>query len=284
MTTLFDKTAAGAAGDATARSPLPRPKPVSVNGVVIAHAEIARETQNHPAGKPVAAWLAAARALVVRELLLQEANRLALAPQPLTDPEGRRETDEEALVRQLIAQEVRTPEPDEETCRRIYAANRARFRTSDLYGVRHILLPAAPDDAEARQKAKVDADAILATVHTEPESFARLATAFSACPSAAQGGSLGQISDGQTVPEFESALAELDGHGLIETRYGWHVVVVDQRIAGRELPFEMVHAQVAEWLVTRARHTAIRQYITMLAGRATITGIELAGDASPLVQ
>ena len=39
---------------------------------------IARETQNHPAAKPIDAWLAAARALVVRELLLQEARRLGI--------------------------------------------------------------------------------------------------------------------------------------------------------------------------------------------------------------
>ena len=45
---------------------------VSVNGVVIAHDLISRETQNHPAANPVLAWTAATRALVVRELLLQD--------------------------------------------------------------------------------------------------------------------------------------------------------------------------------------------------------------------
>jgi peptidyl-prolyl cis-trans isomerase C len=45
--------------------------PVVVNGVPILHDAISRETQNHPAPTPVAAWQAAARALAVRELLLQ---------------------------------------------------------------------------------------------------------------------------------------------------------------------------------------------------------------------
>ncbi len=50
-----------------------RPKAVTVNGVEIPLAAIARETQHHPAGNPSEAWTAAARALAIRELLLQEA-------------------------------------------------------------------------------------------------------------------------------------------------------------------------------------------------------------------
>ena len=49
--------------------------PVRVNGVTIPHDIISREAQNHPAPTPIAAWTAAARALAVRELLLQEARR-----------------------------------------------------------------------------------------------------------------------------------------------------------------------------------------------------------------
>jgi peptidyl-prolyl cis-trans isomerase C len=54
--------------------------PVTVNGVTIAHDLISREAQNHPSPKPIDAWRAAARALAVRELLLQEARRLELCP------------------------------------------------------------------------------------------------------------------------------------------------------------------------------------------------------------
>ena len=71
---------------------LPERVPVSVNGVNIPHDAIARETQYHPASKPIAAWQAAARALVVRELLLQEARRLGVAAIPSSDVSGRRGT------------------------------------------------------------------------------------------------------------------------------------------------------------------------------------------------
>jgi len=106
---------------------------VSVNGIAIAHDLISREAQNHPAAKPIDAWQAAARALAVRELLLQEARRLGLSPAPIADDEGRRETDEEALVRGLIETEVATPTPDEASCRRYYERNTARFTSADIF-------------------------------------------------------------------------------------------------------------------------------------------------------
>ena len=65
---------------AHAQIPAGKPVAVSVNGVAIARDAIVREMQHHPAPKPIAAWQQAARALVIRELLLQEARRLGVAP------------------------------------------------------------------------------------------------------------------------------------------------------------------------------------------------------------
>src|SRR5690606_38511710 len=97
-----------------------KPALVSVNGVVVPRDAIAREVQQHPAPTPLAAWKEAARALAVRELLLQEARRLDVSGEPLSDGEGRRETDEEAAIRLLVEREVVVPEPDEAACRRYY--------------------------------------------------------------------------------------------------------------------------------------------------------------------
>ncbi len=116
--------------------------------------------QHHAAPKPIAAWQQAARALVVRELLLQEARRVGIAPQPMSDASGRRETDEEAMIRGLIEREVTVPEPDEETCRRYYENNRARFRSADIYEAAHILFAALPADAQAYAQARADAAAV----------------------------------------------------------------------------------------------------------------------------
>jgi len=262
------------------------PKTISVDGIVIPRAAIARETQNHPAAKPAEAWLAAARALVVRQLLLAEATRLGVPAAPIPDAEGRRETDEEATIRALIEREAGTPEPDDAACRRVYDTQRHRFRAAPLFEVRHILVAAHPSDDGARREARACAERLLAELAERPYAFAELALSHSACPSASLGGALGQIGPGSTVPEFEAALARLDA-GVpvaVETRYGVHVVVIDRRVEGSELPFEAVRDRIAAWLRDRVRHLAIRQYLTILAGRAEITGIDLAGAASPLVR
>ena len=94
---------------------LPRSQGVKVNGVQIPRDAIAREVQHHPARNPAESLKVAARALVVRELLLQEARRLEIVEEPLDDGEGRRETAEEASVRALVDREVHTPSADRAT-------------------------------------------------------------------------------------------------------------------------------------------------------------------------
>jgi peptidyl-prolyl cis-trans isomerase C len=261
--------------------PAGKPVAISVNGVGIARDAIVREMQHHPAPKPIAAWQQAARALVIRELLLQEARRLGIAPQPASDGEGRRETDEEALMRGLIDREVTVPEPDDETCRRYYERNSARFRSPDIYEAAHILFAALPADSEAHARARDDAASVLAELREHPERFAELAQAHSRCPSAAQGGNLGQITNGQTTPEFEQALTALQPGQLCEapvaTRYGFHVIRLDRKHAGRMLPYEIVGGRIADYLRESVRRRADAQYIARLVTAARIEGIELAG-------
>lgn len=270
------------------RRTVDRTRAVRINGVAIARAAIAREVQNHAADTPAEAWTKAARALAVRELLLQEARRLGIEPDPEVDDDGRRETDEEALVRMLIAREVVTPEPAEDECRRVFEANRARLRSPSLYEVRHILFAVDPRDETARAAAQAQVEAVIAQLDKSPHLFSDLAALHSACPSAGTGGNLGQIGPGQTVPEFEAALGRLPVGRIapqpVATRYGLHVVLVDRKIEGVGLPFELAKATIARWLCERVRRTAIRQYIGVLAGRAQIEGIDLAATASPLVQ
>ncbi|MEW6768362.1 MAG: peptidylprolyl isomerase [Pseudomonadota bacterium] len=266
---------------------LPKPKTISVNGIVIPRETIAQEVQNHPAKKPIDAWQAAARALVVKELLRQETERLNLHPTPCRDDEGRIETSDEAAIRELVAHEVKTPEPDEDACRRFYQSNAAHFRSGDLCEAAHILLAALPGDIQARKAARAIAEKILEAVKAAPDSFADFAADHSDCLSSAQdGGRLGQISHGQTVAEFDAALSRMNpgDFAIAETRYGFHVIRLDRRVAGRSLPFERVRDRIADYLATSVSNRAVAQYISILAGRAQISGISFGAASSPLVQ
>lgn len=270
------------------RSPLDRPATVRVNGRVISRADIAREMQHHAASDAAQSWQTAAQSLAIRALLLDEAHRLGLTPEPRRDDRGRIETDDEALVRMLIEREVVVPVASEAECHRAYIANAARFRSPTLYEISHILLPAAASDEEARGSARKLAAALIATLQASPATFQELAALHSACPSAEVGGSLGQIGPGQTVPEFEAAIATLPTGVVapepVESRYGVHIVRVEKRIDGETLPFELVKERIARWLAQRVEHVAIRQYIAQLAGKVEIEGVAFPGSSSPLVQ
>jgi peptidyl-prolyl cis-trans isomerase C len=274
---------------ARAAQPDRAPEPViRVNGVAISADAVQREAQNHPADDPKDALEAAARALVVRELLLQEARGRNLTAVPERDEAGRSETEEDALIAALLDAEVVTPKADEETCRRYYLNNAHKFRSADLYEARHILIAADPADATVRAQARDLAERLIAELQADPSRFAELAAAYSACPSKEQGGNLGQLTQGQTVPEFETFLFNLEEGQLCpvpaETRFGCHVLKLDRKMPGRQLDFDLVHERIADYLETTSSRRAIAQYIGMLAGAARITGIDLPGADSPLVQ
>lgn len=101
--------------------------PVSVDGVRIEEADIAREVQHHEGASIEEARAAAARALVIRHLLLARAKACGLTPLPEQDALGRWESDEEALVRQVLEVEAPPARPTTEECRRVYEARRAMF-------------------------------------------------------------------------------------------------------------------------------------------------------------
>ncbi|HIC80978.1 MAG TPA: peptidylprolyl isomerase [Kiloniellaceae bacterium] len=261
---------------------------IRINDVTIPEAAVLAEAQHHPAADAKAARAAAAEALAVRELLLQEARRQGIDPSPRTEGEGRRETEDDALIRRLLDANVTVPEADPETCRRYYDSNPQRFRSPDLYEAAHILFAAAADNEEAYERAASKAAAAIATLQDNPSAFDRLARELSDCSSAKDGGRLGQVSRGDTVPEFETFLCNLEESQLcpvpVRTRYGVHVLRLDRRIDGRQLPFEAVENRIADYLQTASWQRAVAQYIRILAGRADVSGITLEAAATPLVQ
>ncbi len=261
---------------------------VAVNGIAIAREAIVAEAQNHPADSPGAAVEEAARALVIRELLLQEARRQGIESDPADLGDGRCETAEEAQIRALLEHEVHVPQADEAACRRFYESHRARFRTPDLFEPAHILIAADVGDADAHGQAMALARELIATLQEAPERFEDLARAHSDCSTAKEGGRLGPVEQGQTTPEFETFLLNLEEGELcpvpVPTRYGVHVLRLDRRAEGVQAPFDAVRDLIAHYLLEASFRRGAAQYIGILAGTADIRGIALDGADSPLVQ
>jgi peptidyl-prolyl cis-trans isomerase C len=254
-------------------------EPVSVNGVVIDEEMILAEAEGHPPPASGDVRQSAVRSLVVRELLLQEARRLGFRPAPLVHPEAGEETDESSLIRQLCSREIPLQEPDDAACRAFYEQNRARMRSPDVVEASHILFAASPDDETAYGAAAAQATAAIAELQREPGRFAEMAQTLSACPSGKNGGRLGKIAQGQTVPEFEMFLFRLDSGELcampVKTRFGVHVVRADQRTRSAPMPFEAVRERIAQHLGEQSMYQGLHLYVQSLVSRADIRGIDV---------
>jgi peptidyl-prolyl cis-trans isomerase C len=259
-------------------TPAPRPAQpalpehdIVVNGTAITAREVAAEMQHHPAADAFAAWEDAARALVVRRLLLDAATEAGVDP-----------TEDDDAIGALLAREIRVPAPDEDAARRWFAAHPDRFGTPEWWDASHILVAADPEDAEERADAQRRAAALLDQVREIPGSLPDLARVHSACPSREQGGHLGRVERGSTVPEFEAALVALvPGQvcaEVVQTRYGMHVVQLHRHAPRRDARFEDAAPAVMRDLARVAWQSAVRHYIAVLAARATIEGFALDTD------
>src|SRR5690606_2406127 len=134
-----------------------------------------------------------------------------------------------------------------------------------------------------RDAARRAAAELITRLQSSPQMFGQLAEAYSACPSGKAGGNLGQIGPGDTTPEFEDALYRLSPGGMtrepVETRHGFHIIRLDRRIDGRELPFELVHNRIAGYLAERSRRVAIAQFVARLAAVNEVSGVDLPTPA-----
>lgn len=257
---------------ASSRDELPS---VMVNGVMLDRTAIAQEVQYHPAETKEDALFLATQALVVRELL-----KFAVLDEPSLG-EAAWDADEEQAISALIDKKVKASTPDMATCERYYKQNIDDFKTDPIMSVRHILLACLPEDGEERLTLKSQAYALIEQIKNDKNSsaeFVELARQYSACPSKEQGGELGVIDKGQTVPEFEKALFNLEvGLALspIESRYGFHIVEVLDKQPGIQMTYEQVAPAVHNKLSQQAFHQGLCDYLFALAEAADIEGIEM---------
>lgn len=236
----------------------------SINGVAIAAAE----------GQAI-------EFAAVRELLRQRS-----VVGGLLDADEQDETIVSEAIENLLSREVTTPEPTDEETRRYYDGHSAEFSSKELVNAKHILfqVTAAVNVPQIRARAEQTLNILLKA----PDRFAELAKELSNCPSGENGGILGQLGRGDTVPEFEKVLFSPGRTGvsrdLVKTRFGFHIIAIDQRMPGKVLPFELVRDKVAARLKVAVEERALRQYVNVLAGGAVLEGVDLGATATPLVQ
>ena len=243
---------------------------IVVNGVHISPEVINEEVQYHQAPSYFDAKYQAMQSLVIKELLCQEAanNNIAV---DVENPDG--------AIDDLLEKTLEITEPDDKLCAKYYEQNQSSFMTSPLLQVSHILYLAPPEDEAAYAQAKEKAEIALKRIEKSPEAFASIAKSESACSTSGEGGRLGQVSKGQTMPMFEAALMDMGEGDLsavpVATEVGYHIIKVDKRAEGKQLPYDAVAEKIAEYLEAESWNNAFNQYIKTLADKAEISGFEL---------
>jgi peptidyl-prolyl cis-trans isomerase D len=147
---------------------------------------------------------------------------------------------------------------DEPELRKAYEDTKARYVSAEERRASHILIKADKDSsADVRSKARARAEALAAEARKNPAGFADLARKNSADGSAAQGGDLDFFGRGAMVKPFEDtafALKPGEVSGVVETEFGYHVIMVTGQRGGQGKSFEEVRTGVeAELRKSRAQ-------------------------------
>ena len=145
---------------------------------------------------------------------------------------------ERIKIRQLVftpGELSKHQEVNDEEVAAYYAANQASMEEGEQVKARHILIMAKDSDPESVQsEAKKRIDMVLEKALSGAD-FAKLAQEYSEGPTGPTGGDLGWFGRGAMVPAFEeAAFAAAKGEivGPVKSRFGWHVIKVEDRKEG----------------------------------------------------
>ena len=150
----------------------------------------------------------------------------------------------------------------EEEIKEYYEKNLQRFSSPPKVKARHILL-----------RDRKEAEKVLAKLK-KGEDFSQLAKEYSIdLPMAKEGGAMGTIEKGKGLPELEKVLFVLkvgEISDIVETRYGFHILTVDEIITTQYRPFEEVKESIRKGLLQQKEAKAFDEMAANLEKNAKI--------------
>jgi len=166
------------------------------------------------------------------------------------------------IINELLRREFegRTMVTEEEV-KKYYEENIGQF-TKEVVEASHILV-----------KKREDAEMIKSLLD-QGEKFPELAIRFSVGPSAKSGGSLGEITRGQMMSDFEKALFALQEPGeisqIIETDFGFHIIRLDKSKVVRVQPLSEVSGKIRALLTDKKEKEFFENYVEDLKKKMDI--------------
>jgi len=145
-----------------------------------------------------------------------------------------------------------------------YQAHPEKFNPAERRKTYHLLITLNDDFPDNRRpQASARMAQIAAELASDPAGrFGELAGRYSECPSALQGGLLGQVEPGQLYPELDRALfalAEGELSPILESETGLHLLYCAQITPARTLPLEEVRERIRDYLTNQRQREAQRK-------------------------
>jgi len=167
-----------------------------------------------------------------------------------------------------------------------YNQHKDQYQVKDQVKVKHILIAVQPgSDAKADAAAKAKAEDLLKQLKGGAN-FGDLAQKNSDDPgSKTQGGELGWLDRGKTVPEFDKAAFSLPVGQLsdvVKTQFGYHILQVEDKKTAHLRPLDEVKGEIVPVLEQQRIGAAEQTYASQLASDAKKNGLEKAAAARGL--
>ncbi len=180
-----------------------------------------------------------------------------------------RELKVEAILERVGARVAQVSDIDVEL---YYHYHPEQFRRPETRRARHILItlnPDLPDNTPEQARARMEA--IAARLAKDPARFEEQAMKHSECPTALQGGLLGEVKRGQLYPELDAALFSLAPgkiSGLLSSPLGYHLLRCEDVREEVELGLSQVRVRIREQLEQRRRRVCQQAWIKTLPAAA----------------
>ncbi len=167
-----------------------------------------------------------------------------------------------------------------------YQQHQKDFQVPEEVKVRHILIKVDKGaDAKTDAAAKAKAEDLLKQIKGGAD-FAALAKANSDDPgSKEQGGELGMIQRGVTVPPFEKAAFALQPgqiSDVVKTDFGYHIIKVEEKETAHLKPLDEVKAQILATLTRQQEADQEASFAQQLATEAAKSGLAKTAEAHHL--
>ena len=174
------------------------------------------------------------------------------------------------LIDHEIAPKVKLSDSD---IRAFYDNNLETFKQPERVQASHILIKVDPE-ADASQKAEAQKKIGLVQEKLQKgEDFGALAKEYSEGPSGPNGGELGYFTRGQMVKPFEEAAFAMkpgEVSGMVETRFGYHLIKVTDKTPETTMPYDDVKDRLEQFLKQRKLQEEINVYVKRLEEHAKV--------------